>query len=96
MADPTKWTNGTLKAIADYVHSKGLKFGTYTDRGTKTCAGRPAAQGHEIDDAQTYADWGVDYLVSLSSYSIEEHDSLASNVLVCPPPPERRQLQCTR
>ena len=57
MADPRKWTDGSLKAIADYVHSKGLLFGTYTDRGTKTCAGRPAAQDHESDDAKTYAEW---------------------------------------
>jgi len=51
-----------IKDLADYVHSKGLKFGLYTDRGTKTCAGLAAAQGHEAVDAQTYADWGVDYL----------------------------------
>ena len=62
MADPKKWTDGSLKTIADYVHSKGLKFGTYTDRGTETCGGRPAAQGHEEDDAAVYASWGVDYL----------------------------------
>ena len=50
------------QALADYVHSKGMKFGTYTDRGPKTCAGRPAALGNEAKDAQTYANWGVDYL----------------------------------
>ena len=62
MADPTKWTNGSLQAIAEYAHSKGLLFGTYTDRGTKTCGGRPAAQDHEKEDAAVYASWGVDYL----------------------------------
>ena len=62
MADPTKWTNGSLQTIAEYAHSKGLLFGTYTDRGTETCGGRPAAQGHEKEDAAVYASWGVDYL----------------------------------
>jgi len=51
-----------IKALADYVHSKGLKFGIYSDAGTKTCAGRPASQGHEYQDALQYARWGVDYL----------------------------------
>jgi alpha-galactosidase len=51
-----------MKAVGDYIHSKGLKFGIYTDRGTKTCDGRPAAQGHEAQDASTFASWGVDYL----------------------------------
>ena len=75
MADPTKWTDGSLKAIADYVHSKGLLFGTYTDRGTKTCAGRPAAQDHEVDDAKTYAEWGVDYLKEDSCNAPGDHDT---------------------
>jgi alpha-galactosidase len=51
-----------IKALADYVHAKGLKFGIYSDAGTKTCAGRPASQGHEYQDALQYARWGVDYL----------------------------------
>lgn len=51
-----------IKALADYVHSKGLKFGIYGDRGSETCAGYPGNQGNERLDAQTYADWGVDYL----------------------------------
>jgi alpha-galactosidase len=51
-----------MKALADYVHSKGLKFGLYSDRGTATCAGRAGSYGHEITDAQDYASWGVDYL----------------------------------
>ena len=49
-----------MKPVADYVHSKGLKFGIYTDRGTATCVGRPGSQGHEKEDATTYAAWGVD------------------------------------
>ncbi len=51
-----------IKALADYVHSKGLKFGLYSDAGTKTCQGRPGSLGHEAQDARTYASWGVDYL----------------------------------
>lgn len=51
-----------MKALADYVHSKGLKFGLYSDVGYKTCAGRPGGFGYEAIDAKTYADWGVDYL----------------------------------
>eukprot|EP00931_Biecheleriopsis_adriatica_P056567 TRINITY_DN33520_c0_g1_i1.p1 TRINITY_DN33520_c0_g1~~TRINITY_DN33520_c0_g1_i1.p1 ORF type:complete len:403 (+),score=59.65 TRINITY_DN33520_c0_g1_i1:66-1274(+) len=61
-ADKRMFPSGTLKELADYVHSKGMLFGTYTDRGSATCAGRPGAQGHEDIDAATYAAWGVDYL----------------------------------
>jgi alpha-galactosidase len=52
-----------MKALADYIHSKGLKFGIYSSPGPKTCAGDwPGSLGHEEQDAQTYAEWGVDYL----------------------------------
>jgi alpha-galactosidase len=51
-----------IQALADYVHSKGLKFGIYSDAGTKTCAGRPGSWGYEFQDARQYAEWGVDYL----------------------------------
>ena len=51
-----------MKALADYVHAKGLKFGIYSSPGPKTCAGYEGSQGHEAQDAQTYAAWGVDYL----------------------------------
>ena len=61
VADAKYFPSG-IKALADYVHSKGLKFGIYSDAGTKTCAGRPASQGHEYQDALQYARWGVDYL----------------------------------
>ncbi|MES3153947.1 glycoside hydrolase family 27 protein [Sphingomonas faeni] len=60
-ADAAKFPSG-IKALADYVHSKGLKFGIYSDAGRKTCGGRPGSQGHEYQDAITYARWGVDYL----------------------------------
>ncbi len=61
VADPQRFPNG-IKAVADYVHSKGLKFGIYSDAGTATCQGRPGGRGHEFQDALTYASWGVDYL----------------------------------
>ena len=53
---------GGMKALADYVHAKGLKFGLYSDAGWKTCGGRPGSRGYEFQDALTYAEWGVDYL----------------------------------
>ncbi len=61
VADPARFPSG-IKALADYVHSKGLKFGIYSDTGTKTCAGRPGSRGYEFQDARQYAAWGVDYL----------------------------------
>ncbi|WP_330270587.1 NPCBM/NEW2 domain-containing protein [Lentzea sp. NBC_00516] len=60
----TRFPNG-IKAVADYVHSKGLKFGIYTSAGTKTCNkdnGFPGGLDHEESDAQQFASWGVDYL----------------------------------
>jgi alpha-galactosidase len=51
-----------IKALADYVHSRGLKFGIYSDAGSMTCAKRPGSLGHEYQDALQYAAWGVDYL----------------------------------
>lgn len=59
-----------MKALADYVHSKGLKLGIYSSPGTKTCAGFEGSFGHEEQDAKTYAYWGVDYLkYDLCSFS---------------------------
>jgi alpha-galactosidase len=60
-ADPTRFHSG-IKALADYVHGNGLKLGIYSDAGTKTCAGRPGSRDHELQDAKSYASWGVDYL----------------------------------
>jgi alpha-galactosidase len=51
-----------MKALADYVHAKGLKFGIYSSPGPKTCAGYEGSYGHEQQDANTYASWGVDFL----------------------------------
>jgi alpha-galactosidase len=61
VADPQLFPHG-MKALADYVHAKGLKFGIYTDAGTNTCQGRPGTLHHEAQDARTYAAWGVDYV----------------------------------
>jgi alpha-galactosidase len=61
VADQKRFPSG-MKALADYVHSLGLKFGLYSCAGTKTCAGRPGSRGHEFQDALQYAAWGVDYL----------------------------------
>jgi alpha-galactosidase len=61
VADPQRFPSG-IEALADYVHSLGLKFGIYSDAGSKTCAGRPGGLGHEYQDALMYAAWGVDYL----------------------------------
>ena len=59
----------SMKALADYIHSKGLKFGIYSSPGPKTCAGYEGSLGHEAQDAKTYASWGVDFLkYDLCSY----------------------------
>jgi len=59
--DPQRFPSG-IKALADYVHSKGLKIGIYSDAGWKTCGGKPGSRGYEFQDALTYAKWGIDYL----------------------------------
>ena len=60
-ADPVKFPSG-IKALSDYIHAKGLKFGIYSDAGRMTCGRRPGSQGYEFQDARTYAEWGADYL----------------------------------
>lgn len=59
--DPEKFPHG-MKAVADYIHSKGLKFGMYSCAGNLTCAGYPGSYEHEFVDAATFAEWEVDYL----------------------------------
>jgi alpha-galactosidase len=59
--DATRFPGG-MRALADYVHSRGLKFGIYSDAGTLTCGKRPGSRGFEEKDARQYASWGVDYL----------------------------------
>ncbi|CAF0941120.1 unnamed protein product [Adineta ricciae] len=66
-SDPKTFPSG-IPALVDYVHSRKLKFGLYSDRGYKTCAGRPGSLGYETKDANTYASWGVDYLKLDSCY----------------------------
>lgn len=61
VADKDRFPHG-IKYLADYIHSKGLKFGIYSCAGTKTCQGRPGGRGYEFQDARTYARFGVDYL----------------------------------
>jgi len=59
--DSARFPHG-MKDLADYVHSKGLKLGIYSDAGYKTCAGKPGSRGYEYQDALQYAKWGIDYL----------------------------------
>ena len=59
--NPQRFPSG-MKALADYVHGKGLKFGIYSCAGDQTCGGHPGSRGHEYQDALSYAQWGVDYL----------------------------------
>jgi alpha-galactosidase len=59
--DPNHFPSG-MKALADYVHSKGLKLGIYSDAGWQTCGSHPGSRGYEYQDAMQYAAWGIDYL----------------------------------
>ena len=85
VVDAKRFPSG-IKALADYVHAKGLKLGIYSDAGTKTCAGRPGSQGHEYQDALQYARWGVDYLkydwCSTGTRNAEEAYSTMSHALM--------------
>jgi alpha-galactosidase len=59
--DPQRFPSG-MKALADYIHSKGLKFGIYSCAGSMTCQRRPGSRGYQFQDARQYAAWGVDYV----------------------------------
>lgn len=61
VVDSIKFPSG-IKYISDYIHSKGLKFGLYSDAGTMTCQKRPGGRGYEFQDARQYAEWEVDFL----------------------------------
>ena len=76
VANPTRFPSG-IASLANYVHSKGLKLGLYTDLGTQTCAGRPGSYGYEVKDANQYAAWGVDY-VKVDWCHMEGHDAPSS------------------
>ncbi|MBA6153222.1 glycoside hydrolase family 27 protein [Gelidibacter maritimus] len=80
IVDKEKFPSG-IKSLVDYVHSKGLKFGIYSDAGTKTCAGRPGSKGFERQDAETYAKWDVDYLKYDWCFT-EGQDAIASYTLM--------------
>jgi alpha-galactosidase len=83
--DAQRFPSG-MKALGDYIHSKGLKFGIYTDAGTMTCGKRIGSMGHEYQDAKQYANWGVDYLKedwcnTLPGQSTESSYALMRNAL---------------
>ena len=67
-ADPEKFPSG-MKALGDYIHGKGLKYGIYQDRGVMTCQKLPGSLGHEEIDMKTFAEWGVDYIKMDSCYA---------------------------
>ena len=83
MADPVAFPRG-IQWLADYIHSKGLKFGIYTDYGTATCEGRPGTPlKYQEIDADTYARWGVDS-VKVDGCN-QQHSSPADNMSLAYP-----------
>ena len=81
-----------IKALADYVHSKGLKLGVYSDHGVVTCGGEPGLFGYEYLDANTYAAWGVDYLkndncnLPLNDVPADDYARMADALMKCGQP----------
>jgi len=73
-ADKVRFPSG-IGSLSNYIHSKGLKFGIYTDRGNLTCAGAPASWGNEKLDAQTFASWGVDFVKEDSCNATQNHEA---------------------
>lgn len=70
-----------MKALGDYIHSKGLKFGMYSGPGEKSCAGAPASLGHEAEDARMFASWGVDFLkYDLCSFRVNMREESQGDV----------------
>ena len=78
VADHVKFPHG-MKYVADYVHSKGLKFGMYTCCGVMTCAGYPGSFGHEFEDAKYFAEVGVDLLKYDNCYHPSMQSQLSYN-----------------
>ncbi len=76
VADLGKFPGG-MKAIGDYIHSKGLKYGIYQDRGRMTCQQLPGSLGHEQIDMETFAEWGVDY-IKMDSCFAESNGRMSS------------------
>jgi alpha-galactosidase len=85
VANPAKFPDG-IAAVAGYVHSLGLKLGIYEDAGTATCAGFPGSYGHEQQDANLFASWGVDYLkydwcnIPFGSFPGQSHQQVAQTL----------------
>jgi len=85
VANPSTFPDG-IAAVANYVHSLGLKLGIYEDAGTATCAGFPGSYGHEQQDAKLFASWGVDYLkydwcnIPFSSFPGQSHQQVAQTL----------------
>jgi hypothetical protein len=75
VANPSKFPNG-FKAVADYIHSLGLKSGLYTAKGPRTCAGFAASCQHEVQDAAQWAAWGIDYVKDDSCSNCRNDDNL--------------------
>jgi alpha-galactosidase len=88
-ADPKKFPSG-MKAIGDYIHSKGLKFGIYEDRGHLTCQQLPGSFRHERIDMETFAQWGVDY-IKMDSCFAESNGRMSSEDYAI----YRRHIQAT-
>jgi hypothetical protein len=76
VADPRKFPHGR-KALGDYIHRQGLKFGLYQDRGRRTCPPLPGSFGHERIDRETFAAWGVDY-IQMDSCFAESNGRMSS------------------
>jgi alpha-galactosidase len=72
--EPKRFPRG-IKPIADYVHSKGLKLGIYSDAAEKTCAEQPGSLGYEEKDAETFARWGIDYLKDDYCFAPEDQET---------------------
>jgi len=85
VANPAKFPDG-IAAVASYVHSLGLKLGIYEDAGTATCAGYPGSYGHEQQDANLFASWGVDYVkydwcnIPFGSFPGQSHQQIAQTL----------------
>jgi alpha-galactosidase len=78
--DARRFPSG-MKALGDYIHGLGLKFGIYSDTGTRTCQGRPGSRGYEFQDARQYAAWGADY-VKYDWCNTSTQDALTSYALM--------------
>ena len=97
VGNTSRFPNG-IKSLGDFMHSKNVRFGIYSDEGTKTCGGYPGSKGYEKIDAETFKDWGVDYLKLDGCYNNERYVffSFISSQIPPPPPPPQQQQQWLR